>query len=239
MGDLNAYAQEDPITTLEAAGYTDMVQQFGGTSAYSFVFDGQLGYLDHALASPSLVPQMTGVADWHINADEVPLFDYNDELQTVGEAAFERESNALPLYQANPLRSSDHDPVQIGLELVPVYGCAGTTGTRAQLEAAGWNVIVGTIGNDVLVGTSGRDLIVGRGGDDTIDGQAGDDLLCGGDADDTIAGGNGADVIDGATVPTPSTAATLMTPSPVATVPTPSTAGSATTPSPATTATTV
>lgn len=115
IGDLNAYAKENPITTLEGAGFTNLVAAFGGAGAYSYLFDSQLGYLDHALATSSLTPQISGVADWHINADEIPLFDYNDEVRDTGEATFEEESDVLPLYQANEFRTSDHDPVVIGL----------------------------------------------------------------------------------------------------------------------------
>lgn len=197
MGDLNSYAKEDPITALVASGYTDLQAAFGGAGAYSYLFDGQLGYLDHALADATLRPQVTGTASWHINADEVPLFDYNDELQTNGEAAFERESNALPLYEADPYRSSDHDPVLIGLDLVRRLSCAGVTGTEAELRAMGYNVIVGTAGDDTLTGTLGRDAIVGLGGNDAIDGRLGDDLLCGGDGNDRLSGGLGVDRIAG------------------------------------------
>ena len=117
IGDLNAYAKEDPITTLQNGGFTNLVAQFGGTEAYSYVFDGQLGYLDHALGNASLTAQVTGVADWHINADEIPLFDYNDNVKDTGEAAFEKESDTLPLYTPNEFRTSDHDPVIVGLNL--------------------------------------------------------------------------------------------------------------------------
>ena len=51
IGDLNSYAKEDPIVALQDAGYTDLVAAFGGPDAYGYVFDGQLGYLDHALAN--------------------------------------------------------------------------------------------------------------------------------------------------------------------------------------------
>ena len=30
----------------------------------------------------SLTPQVAEVAEWHINADEIPLFDYNDDVRT-------------------------------------------------------------------------------------------------------------------------------------------------------------
>jgi predicted extracellular nuclease len=120
LGDLNAYRYEDPITALKDAGYVDLIDTNLGPDAYSYLFDGQLGYLDYALASPSLAPRVVGVAEWHINADEVPLFDYNDEiLDSPGEASFQRESAALPIYAADPYRTSDHDPVIVGLDLVP------------------------------------------------------------------------------------------------------------------------
>ena len=117
IGDLNSYAKEDPIAALEEAGYTDLVNAFGGEEAYGYVFDGQLGYLDHALATASAAAQVAGVAEWHINADEIPLFDYNDDARTADEAAFEEESDVLPLYEPDAFRTSDHDPILIGLDL--------------------------------------------------------------------------------------------------------------------------
>ena len=140
IGDLNSYAKEDPIVALQNAGYTDLVAEFGGPSAYGYVFDGQLGYLDHALANDNLAPQVSGVAEWHINADEIPLFDYNDDQRTADEAAFEEESDSLPLYEPNAFRTSDHDPVIIGLDLVnhpPVAApdsAATTKGTAVFID---------------------------------------------------------------------------------------------------------
>ena len=117
IGDLNAYRGETPVTAIRNAGYTDLHAAFEGNEAYSYVFDGQLGYIDHALASPSLVSQVTGLATWKINSDEVPVFDYNDTVRDTGEAAFEAEPTGNPLYEANEFRTSDHDPVIIGLDL--------------------------------------------------------------------------------------------------------------------------
>ena len=45
------------------------------------MFDGQAGYLDHALASASLDSQVTGAPEWHINADEPSVLDYDMSLQ--------------------------------------------------------------------------------------------------------------------------------------------------------------
>ena len=55
LGDLNSYAMEDPVTALKNAGFTNLIELFLGPEAYSYVFDGQWGYLDHAMASGSLV----------------------------------------------------------------------------------------------------------------------------------------------------------------------------------------
>ena len=127
IGDLNAYAREDPIRALETAGYTDLIRRFVGADAYGYLFDGQLGYLDHALASPSLLRQVTGVTGWYINADEPPLFDYNDVVHDPGERDYERKSAALPVYEAGAFRSSDHDPVIVGLQLGRSVTAGGRT----------------------------------------------------------------------------------------------------------------
>lgn len=105
MGDLNAYLQEDPLTTLENAGFENLLETRLGTEAYSFVFDGQAGALDHALVSSSLSERVSGVAEWHINADEPPLIDYNLEA-----------GRSADLFDPNsPFRASDHDPVIVGI----------------------------------------------------------------------------------------------------------------------------
>ncbi|MBN8638784.1 MAG: ExeM/NucH family extracellular endonuclease, partial [Anaerolineae bacterium] len=122
IGDMNAYAGEDPIDALRSgAGSLQFVDLQGGVNSenYSYVFDGMLGYLDHALASTILAPHVVGVAEWHINADEVPVFDYNDEVRDPGENEYEEEPDANPLYESSPFRASDHDPVIIGLAFPP------------------------------------------------------------------------------------------------------------------------
>lgn len=116
MGDLNSYAQEDPIQWIQAGSddtigtrddYTNLISHFQGTYAYSFTFDGQAGYLDHALSSSSALPQITGAADWHINSDEPDVLDYDTSFKPPAQEA---------LYEPNQFRSSDHDAVVVGLE---------------------------------------------------------------------------------------------------------------------------
>lgn len=110
IGDLNSYAKEDPITTIVSAGYTDLIQKFGGSSAYSYVFDGQAGYLDHGLATNSLTAQVLLAADWHINADEPVSLDYNTE--------FKSAAQITSFYNTDAYRSSDHDPLVVSLKLI-------------------------------------------------------------------------------------------------------------------------
>jgi predicted extracellular nuclease len=104
IGDLNSYAMEDPIAAIENAGYTNLIKTFVGSGAYSYVYYGQAGYLDHALANGDLAPQVVSATVWHVNADEPSALDYNDYNQPA-------------LYDPDPYRSSDHDPVLIGLDL--------------------------------------------------------------------------------------------------------------------------
>jgi predicted extracellular nuclease len=122
LGDLNAYRGESPIRAIRNAGYLDLHQVFEGPKAYSYVFDGQLGYLDHALGNFSMTAQVACLATWPINADEIPVFDYNDAIRTTGEAAFEAEPTGNPLYEPSATRTSDHDPVIIDVNLCPKRG---------------------------------------------------------------------------------------------------------------------
>jgi predicted extracellular nuclease len=106
IGDLNAYAMEDPVVAIEAAGYVDLIEELIGSGvaggAYSFNFQAQSGYLDHALTSATLRPAVGDAAIWHINADEPAGLDYNDY-------------NQPGLYAPDEFRSSDHDAVAVAL----------------------------------------------------------------------------------------------------------------------------
>jgi predicted extracellular nuclease len=122
LGDFNSYAHEDPVTALVAGGFTDLETMLHGTNAYSYLFSGELGHLDYAFASNSLVAKITGADAWHINADEVDVFDYNDEVKDTGESTFEEKPDGSALVPprvvfqpGTPYRASDHDPVLVGL----------------------------------------------------------------------------------------------------------------------------
>lgn len=109
IGDLNAYAKEDPIRTLEDAGYDNLLARFNGDDAYSYVYMGETGYLDHALADAGLESAILGAGEWHINADEPRALDYNTEYKSEGQID--------SFYAADAYRASDHDPVWVDLAL--------------------------------------------------------------------------------------------------------------------------
>lgn len=103
MGDLNAYAMEDPITVLREGGMIDLHRAFHADSSYSYVYRGQAGYLDHALCNATLYPHVTGMVAYHINSDESDSYTYD-------------KSSDQTMF-----RCSDHDPVLVGLRLDTTY----------------------------------------------------------------------------------------------------------------------
>lgn len=105
IGDLNAYSLEDPLTALNNAGYVALLE--ASPNPYSFVYDAQSGALDHAVATPSLATQVRETVEWHINADEPQLLDYN--LENGRDASLFDPNSAY--------RASDHDPIIIGIDL--------------------------------------------------------------------------------------------------------------------------
>jgi predicted extracellular nuclease len=109
LGDLNAYTREDPVEALRAAGLTELGERFD-PGRYSYVFDGRSGSLDHALATPSLAARVTGLAHWPVNAVESSAYQYD------GDPA---------LYAPGPYRSSDHDPLVLGVARVAGALAAG------------------------------------------------------------------------------------------------------------------
>lgn len=208
LGDLNAYNMEDPIDAIVDSGFTNLGPAFLGPDAYSYVFFGQAGALDHALSSPNLTAQVAGVDIWHINADEPNGLDYNTY-------------NQPGLYSPDQYRSSDHDPVVVELNLTPhvtnedgcyiaimhgsPYSGAGTIvppqSHQSTFNAISWASQEG-LPNDACFEIHGNDKINKiRGGHagDTLFGYNGDDGLIGGSGDDTFTGGPGVDRFIGQT----------------------------------------
>lgn len=117
MGDYNAYYEEDPIDVLRAGG----LNVLNDREDVSFVFFGEGGTLDFAIANDNFQSLISSFESWDINAQEPRSLDYND-------------FNQPELYQPDPYRSSDHNPVLIGLTTVKTaeFNIAPTNAEQAE-----------------------------------------------------------------------------------------------------------
>ncbi len=149
LGDFNAYLMEDPIDQMLSDGYTNLEEVFQPGKS-SFVFDGKTGTLDYAFGSDAIMDNVTGAAVWQINSDQPDALDYNTD--------FGRDAGIFD--ETSPLRSSDHDPILVGLEFeAPVNIVQGSGRFFEKLK--------GTSGADQILTGGGRfDLLFGFGGED-------------------------------------------------------------------------
>lgn len=118
IGDFNSYAMEDPIDVLKSGGLVNLVERYQGDDAYTYVFDGQLGTLDLAFATRSMLNWVTGTTVFHINADESDVFDYDMSFKPLAQEDLFEGDKAY--------RVSDHDPVLVGV----AFGGPGRGGRR-------------------------------------------------------------------------------------------------------------
>lgn len=99
LGDLNAYRMEDPVQQLMIDGFADLTATGGTRHRYSYVFRGQSGTLDHAMATRALVGEVAAAHILNINA------------------GFPRR---LPLEPAW-VGASDHDPVIVDVRFTQSF----------------------------------------------------------------------------------------------------------------------
>lgn len=103
VGDFNSYTQEDPLRELYAAGYTDAATALD-PGEYSYSFSGLSGSLDHVLLNAAALDRATGADIWNINSGESVALEYS-----------RYNTHGTLFYAPDPYRSSDHDPVLVGL----------------------------------------------------------------------------------------------------------------------------
>ena len=77
MGDLNSYMGETPIEALEEDGFEEQLVRFDA-NAYSYIYHGQKGILDHAMANSTMAEQITGARVYHINTAGGYDYKYSD-----------------------------------------------------------------------------------------------------------------------------------------------------------------
>ncbi|MCL1079003.1 ExeM/NucH family extracellular endonuclease [Parashewanella spongiae] len=99
-----AFDQQQRIVT-ESYGYVNLNTKLHGADTFGYSFNGELGNLDHALANASLTDKVVAIEDWHINAVESNLFEY--------ESGF----TGKLVKSDNVFSSSDHDPVIVAIDL--------------------------------------------------------------------------------------------------------------------------
>jgi predicted extracellular nuclease len=120
VGDYNSYGEEDPMFALEQDPGDLLADGVGGlysqtkryvpvADRYSYQFNEESGELDHAMATKTMHQQITATAIFHNNADEPIVLDYNVEFKSAGQQA---------LNVGTAYRTSDHDPVVIGMTLL-------------------------------------------------------------------------------------------------------------------------
>jgi 5'-nucleotidase len=102
-GDFNSYGKEDPLQVLFDAGYTDVEQHFE-VDTQSYSFSGLSGSLDHVLLNDAALDRATGADVWNINSGESVALEYS-----------RFRSHGTEFYSDDAYRSSDHDPVLVGL----------------------------------------------------------------------------------------------------------------------------
>ncbi|MCT9820159.1 ExeM/NucH family extracellular endonuclease [Microbacterium sp. W1N] len=102
-GDFNSYSQEDPLQVLFAAGYADAEAALEVDSS-SYSFQGLSGSLDHILLNEAALGRATGADIWNINSGEALALEYS-----------RFRYHGTEFYAPDAYRSSDHDPVVVGL----------------------------------------------------------------------------------------------------------------------------
>ncbi|MBD2105130.1 hypothetical protein H6F94_30180 [Leptolyngbya sp. FACHB-261] len=118
------------------------------------------------------------------------MLDYNLE--------FKGANQSPDLYTPTPYRSSDHDPVVVGLGLSSTLTVLnGGNGSDSLNGTSGRDAISGGNGSDTLRGGNGSDSLDGGNGNDVLLGEVGNDQLLGGNGDDLLEGGLGTDALTG------------------------------------------
>ena len=96
LGDFNAYSGEEPIENLVEAGFNDLAAELPVEQSYTYAFNGELGALDHALASSEIAPAIEGIWIWHL-ATSWPYPVYHPDPES-------------------PYAASDHDAIALELK---------------------------------------------------------------------------------------------------------------------------
>ena len=130
LGDLNDFEFSAPLTVLESAGLTSLIETLPANERYSYNFEGNAQTLDHIQASASLVTALRGFDVVHINSEFAAQVSDHDPVL----AQFFIETAGKVV--------------------------TGTRGRDTLVGGAGPDTIMGGQGRDVLTGDRGADTFV-------------------------------------------------------------------------------
>ncbi|MFG6445537.1 ExeM/NucH family extracellular endonuclease [Microbacterium sp. P07] len=102
-GDFNSYGQEDPMQVFFDGGYED-AEAVLELDESSYSFSGLSGSLDHILMNEAARERTTGGDIWNINSGEALALEYS-----------RYNYFATSFHENSPYRSSDHDPIKVGM----------------------------------------------------------------------------------------------------------------------------
>ncbi|MFN1584176.1 ExeM/NucH family extracellular endonuclease [Vibrio rotiferianus] len=115
-------------------GYHNLNTVLHGADTFSYTYSGELGNLDHALASNSLAQKVVAIEDWHINSLESNLFEYSSKY-----------TGDMPKYK-DAFSASDHDPVIIAIDFPDTDITLPSSGDNLAVEVRlPPNAVVGDI----------------------------------------------------------------------------------------------
>ncbi|MBW4674418.1 MAG: SdiA-regulated domain-containing protein [Desmonostoc geniculatum HA4340-LM1] len=139
-GDLNDFEFSNPLTTLESAGLTSLIETLPANERYTYNFEGNAQTLDHILVSSNLLNKLDGYDVVHINSE----FADQDSDHDPSVARFNLPANQAPTAvndtvsiaedatTANfyaTLLSNDTDPDAGDLKNIIAVNTTGTQGT--------------------------------------------------------------------------------------------------------------
>nr|MDZ8062739.1 SdiA-regulated domain-containing protein [Nostoc sp. EkiNYC01] len=139
-GDLNDFEFSNPLTTLESAGLTSLIETLPANERYTYNFEGNAQTLDHILVSSNLLGKLDGYDVVHINSE----FADQDSDHDPSVARFNLPANQAPtavndtvsiaedattanLYAT--LLSNDSDPDAGDTKNIIAVNTTGTKGT--------------------------------------------------------------------------------------------------------------
>lgn len=170
-GDLNDFEFSNPLTILESAGLTTLIETLPENERYTYNFQGNAQTLDHILVSQNLLALLDGFDVVRINSEFADQVSDHDPVL----ALFNLE-RGIVLNGGNGKDTLN-----------------GRGGNDTLNGDNGNDVLFGNRGNDTLNGGNGDDILWGGAGADTLRGDNGDDTLIGGLGSDTLTGGRGRD----------------------------------------------